>query len=159
MPQGAWLFVVFYLKKKKMKMKIHAPAKIHATPTVPENLWFSMPTLCHTIEDTLGLTITIVYGIIEWKRCSYRIRRDPCKGSAVVAGNGKLPASGDIESCNSARLIRTQAGNPTDKYRRNDNGVFSPNPERRRMLIGIQSRRKDLIGIKNKCLAELGVIS
>jgi hypothetical protein len=55
-----------------------------------------------------------------------------------------LLVAGDTASCNSVRLIRIQAGNPTDMYRRNDNEVFYPSPERKQKLTGIPPKRKDL---------------
>jgi hypothetical protein len=55
-----------------------------------------------------------------------------------------LLVAGDIANCSFVRLIRIQAGNPTDMYPRNDNEVFSPGPGHKRKLIGIPLKHKDL---------------
>lgn len=91
---------------------------------------------------------------------TYPIHRGPCKGCASVVETGMLLVAGDIANCNSFRLIRIQAGNPTDTYRRIGNEVFFPSPICKRKATGIPPKRTDLFVFKRiifssvKCAVE-----
>ncbi len=91
---------------------------------------------------------------------TYPIHRGPCKECASVVETGMLLVAGDIANCNSFRLIRIQAGNPTDTYHRIGNEVFFPNPKRKRKATGIPPKRTDLFVFKRiifssvKCAVE-----